>query len=444
MPVYVVENGDPGAPSLNNAAGAIFSVLDHCLIIGRVLGYDGSSYTDNTSAARREGSNTFPLLPTASTAAHAYFAHPGKIYAGGDIWRSAFRQLVFNLQTPGSNIQYIWEYWNGTTWSSLTVQDGTNNFTQSGTVSWVPPTDWSRTTISGYNAWWVRVRPSVSPSTVPIVDSVTAVGWLRAFVGTNIVVYRPGPLQGKLRYYFRISHTSAGDALIVGYEGMTNINTGTYRFPTDTSMIIYTGGGTSPVEWMVAADSRTFILIVATQDASTRIVHYVGDYIHSNPNFLYNVMIGSFRQGATARFGRNFMSDTSGETVVFARNPSGAIVGSRGAICMYDYAVTESREAPGNSPSFPGPNPADGRFWTAPLHLVDRSTANFPIVGYCRGIWAPLFYGGSVPHRTILEGAGPMSGRALMHNWKCTTWSTVTHDWDSWPPQLEVTDTWDT
>lgn len=72
-----------------------------------------------------------------------------------------FNSLVFEIQIGSSGLTgLVWEYWDGSAWSSLSVQDNTNSFTTPGTFSvvWEIPSDWESNTVDSQEANWVRVR----------------------------------------------------------------------------------------------------------------------------------------------------------------------------------------------------------------------------------------------------------------------------------------------
>lgn len=72
-----------------------------------------------------------------------------------------FSGLAFDVGTVGSgNYILVWEYWSGAAWSTLTTQDNTNSFRNSGvnTVSWAQPSNWASTTVNGIAGLWIRVR----------------------------------------------------------------------------------------------------------------------------------------------------------------------------------------------------------------------------------------------------------------------------------------------
>lgn len=104
------------------------------------------------------------------------FGSPGK-----------FTGLVIRIGTSGIGTWTVtWEYWNGTTWSSLAgVTDNTTGFTAATgnqTVSFTEPSDWIGTKVNALpisgNLFWVRARISAFTSTTinPILTSYEVTG----------------------------------------------------------------------------------------------------------------------------------------------------------------------------------------------------------------------------------------------------------------------------
>ncbi len=111
-----------------------------------VLDYDAVTpvYTDITSSMRNPGDAAVSLLPASEASGDA-------LYIGA---AEPFAWLNMHLVTPGvcadPNLVF-WQYYNGTTWATLTVgvTDGTNPgggtpgpMQQSGTLSFTIPTNW--------------------------------------------------------------------------------------------------------------------------------------------------------------------------------------------------------------------------------------------------------------------------------------------------------------
>ena len=100
------------------------------------------------------------------------------------------------------------------------------------------------------------------------------VGWTKVFSGTNLAAYKsPDPLGTGM--CLRVDDTGTTACRVVGYEQMTDINTGTGPFPTNAQM---SGGGywaksslatSAPVTWSLIADSRKFILHNAPYSAAS-------------------------------------------------------------------------------------------------------------------------------------------------------------------------------
>jgi len=91
-------------------------------------------------------------------------------------------------------------------------------------------------------------------------------GWEKVYTGTNLAVYRSLDLTST-RMFLRVDDTNAQFARVVGYEAMTDVNTGTNPFPSTAQM---SGGGywpksvnsnTTAVDWQVFADSKMFYYI---------------------------------------------------------------------------------------------------------------------------------------------------------------------------------------
>lgn len=88
--------------------------------------------------------------------------------------------------------------------------------------------------------------------------------WVKAFAGTNLAVYKSTDIQSP-GHCLRVDDTGATFARVVGYESMTDVNTGAGPFPTAA---MFAGGGywhksgvanATAVRYALAADSRAFL-----------------------------------------------------------------------------------------------------------------------------------------------------------------------------------------
>lgn len=100
-------------------------------------------------------------------------------------------------------------------------------------------------------------------ATGTITAKLAPAGWAKAFSGTNLAAYRSSDVTGT-RLYLRVDDTGTTNARVVGYEAMTDVNTGTMPFPTAVQQ---SGGYYWPKAsaangtargWTVICDGRTF------------------------------------------------------------------------------------------------------------------------------------------------------------------------------------------
>jgi hypothetical protein len=70
-----------------------------------------------------------------------------------------------------------WEYYNGTTWTALTLlgdttdataANGKRPFQQAGEVTFNAPTDWATVAVDSITAYWIRVRPSTAANVTTV------------------------------------------------------------------------------------------------------------------------------------------------------------------------------------------------------------------------------------------------------------------------------------
>lgn len=134
---------------------------------------DGGVLTDETDAANDSVAGDMTLLPAAPALNDAY-------YFGAQV---PFRELTVDLSQVGDGTwDVVWEYWNGASWTTIPgVEDGTDSFRQSGTVSWLIPGGWAPTGVNGVGAYYVRGRMD---SALPIL--VTQPLGRTAYVGIQL------------------------------------------------------------------------------------------------------------------------------------------------------------------------------------------------------------------------------------------------------------------
>lgn len=140
-------SGEPILPALQDLNG--FS-------IGKVLLYNGS-YTDKTTEAN--SSNANDVEPP-------FAAENDALYIGNE---NGFASVRVTMGTNGNYTgTAVYEYWNGSSWATLTATDGTATsgkpWTKSGTISFNAPSDWAKTTVNSSSLYWIRCRLTAAPT----------------------------------------------------------------------------------------------------------------------------------------------------------------------------------------------------------------------------------------------------------------------------------------
>ncbi|HXF62307.1 MAG TPA: hypothetical protein VNK95_11865 [Caldilineaceae bacterium] len=169
-----------------------------------------------------------PLLPDAPAVGDiVYFGAQADL---PDTQVGPFNSLIFNLVEAAQDITVIWEYWNGSGWSSLTAEDKTMALTATGvhSVVWRILSNWTTTQVNSISGWWVRARvTAVGGNPTPPrqgVQDVYSVRWGYVEVGEETVA---GVLPALARIkYFCVGDKATGspdmecDRLLVGLRSV--------------------------------------------------------------------------------------------------------------------------------------------------------------------------------------------------------------------------------
>ena len=221
---------------------------------------------------------------------------------------------------------------------------------------------------------------------------------------------------------FRVSDTVATSARVVGYEQMTDIDTGSGEFPTSAQM---SGGGyicksvaadANPVKWYLIADGRSIILSVAGYSSQLASAHgaqnrFIGDFLATRPGGdPYAFVLG---YGANGGHGDGAgLYDGAGGSYATPR----AYTGLGSCVLHVTYAYS------GNAGVTSG---TDGLFGAFPsaidggLRLSKRYVATAlsdPIRGDLPGVYTvpQSGLGASYSSGAVLAGTGVLAGRKLL------------------------------
>jgi hypothetical protein len=91
----------------------------------------------------------------------------------------------------------------------------------------------------------------------------SAAGWTKAYSGTNLAAYRMSTVSPATGMYLRIDDTGTNTARCSGYQTMSDINTGTGQFPSETQVsggayVVKNAGTIVNRPWMIIASDRFF------------------------------------------------------------------------------------------------------------------------------------------------------------------------------------------
>lgn len=122
---------------------------------------------------------------------------------------------------------------------------------------------WKVTAVNGNNVSWETSGVANQTATGTISLKLAGAGWVKEFSGANLGAYRSPNILGT-RMYLRVDDTATTFARVIGYETMSDINTGTGLFPTTTQLnggLYWSKSGAADStrrEWMLIADDRMF------------------------------------------------------------------------------------------------------------------------------------------------------------------------------------------
>lgn len=251
------------------------------------------------------------------------------------------------------------------------------------------------------------------------------VGWQKAFSGANVAVYRSQDVTGT-RGFLRVDDTAAQNARVVGYENMTDVNTGVNPFPTNSQR---SGGlwwpkanstATTARAWMLIGDQRTFYLFVNTSTNGSTVMPdcfsmTFGDFNSTKSGDAFSCYI----TGASS----DISASTSTQAAALSYVGTGATDGfvprqftSLGTSFQIPRLIEYfgvSNAFTGASGAYTYPNPADNSFVLAPGILYENSNV---LRGRLRGIMYPAhaLTAASFNWRDKINGQGALANRKLI------------------------------
>ncbi|MDT0496532.1 hypothetical protein RM530_04020 [Algiphilus sp. W345] len=246
--------------------------------------------------------------------------------------------------------------------------------------------------------------------------SKPALGWEIAFTGTDLRAYRSTDpdASGAL---LRVQDTGTTVAMLRGFLTMSDIDTGTFSFPTSAQAAsgLYAHKSNSATSdsraWYLVGDERAFLLATNAY-SSYWSVHFFGDVIGYSPtDAAAAILLADTSNSATGYAGFDAGGMTTGSprsrwargidemtespllgcSVISANNQS---IGYGGYCCEY-------------------PNVVDGSIGVAPIILREVVSGGAILRGQLPGIFQPLHNHG-LEFGALIPGNGDLTGRNLV------------------------------
>ncbi|MCK9555386.1 Ig-like domain-containing protein [bacterium] len=236
--------------SILPAAGVPVIVDYTCANFTKVWVYDGATYENVTDQA---GNGTEEDIFHSAT--NALLKDTGDIlYIGRS---SSFTGIYFELSTPRTGGDIVFEYWVGaySFWNTLTtiIEDTTSSLTRSGYIRFTVPPDWGTTSVNGSPQYYIRARATSNITTGPVGTALLQ-SYIRVTSAANNLLSFTA--NAPCMVYFE--DNSVADDMAFTVAGDITLNKGEMIFEgdiaTDCNPATPASEGTG---WVITADNIT-------------------------------------------------------------------------------------------------------------------------------------------------------------------------------------------
>lgn len=254
-----------------------------------------------------------------------------------------------------------------------------------------------------------------------------AAGWTKAFSDTNRAAYRQG--AGSTGCYLRVDATVARtNPLVRGYVTMSDINTGTYPFPTTVqsnaaSMCVAQYVDVQAHPWLLAADSKRFYLWVGYNlttasglagSTTYQQMHFFGDIESYKPGDQYHcTLVCSY--GSSSSYCMFASVATPGTNLL-----DGHYTAGNAALTIMSAPIAKYIDVMGSGgivvigTNRPYPDAISGGLRLSRVFATNAGVAaQAGARGHFPGLWAPLH---ALPGNCgdTFSGTGVLAGRTFM------------------------------
>ena len=282
--------------------------------------------------------------------------------------------------------------------------------------------------IAGNTATFDATGVSDQAATGSITAKVSPLGWGKPFSGTNVGVYRATD-PTSLGMYLRVDDTGTTVARVVGYETMSDVNTGTGPFPTASQV---SGGGyweksgaagSTARNWILVGDERAFywwcVPNAATTITSQGVLRGFGDLIPRRSSDAYAAFLQADISSivtSTAALG-DLISSTNPSASTYMTSPRNqSALGSSSQLFAYSESrratTAVTRSGVGVGYSAPYPNTSDNALDLDRVLALDN---DYSVRGTLPGLLhLPQAVGFAVQTWDKIAGQGTLAGRTIL------------------------------
>lgn len=261
-----------------------------------------------------------------------------------------------------------------------------------------------------------------TPATGTITIKQAPAGWTKPYTGTNKAAFRCG---GGNQMYLRLDDSQSQYARVIGYQAMTDVDTGTDQFPTTAQV---SGGLYWPKSNAADAVARTWVLV-----ATDRLLHlFVNGYTSTNGAYCSIYTFGDIKSYKSSdQFGTLLVGTTSSTMFnnTYASACTGLNASTSGHYLVRSYTAVGGSVAAGKhgdsakialGSNFGGsaasciayPNPVDGGLYLSPLWVHEPTPQ--AVRGEIPGFWGSLHYAPLSLLDTFTGASGTLAGKKFI------------------------------
>lgn len=263
--------------------------------------------------------------------------------------------------------------------------------------------DWRVTITSSTAFTFATSGISDQTATGTITAKRAPAGFTKVYSGTNKAAYRADALAST-RLYLRVDDSPAQYPTLIGYETMSNVDTGTGPMPTSGSY--YTGksgaANSTARPWRLFADDRCFYLCVdASSNSGWPAAVFFGDLVSYLSGDAYACALIAYNSGAVGSVLQTLDSATASSLARSYTQLGGAIASRR-------YTHGKSSHLGYGGQAYP--NPVDNAFHAWPVEVWESNTV---ARGVMPGLWNPI-HNSTPADGTVIASIPQLSGRDLL------------------------------